>query len=79
MMLEIVTNKETGDKIQSEFNRIEKYNSNTSLSLLGITDYVGYTIVQIVPKSGRTMAGDDIFWLGFFVGYDSLRDLISKK
>jgi hypothetical protein len=49
------------------------------LSLLGITDYVGYTIVQIVPKSGRTMAGDDIFWLGFFVGYDSLRDLISKK
>jgi hypothetical protein len=79
MILEIVTNKETGKKIQSEFNRIERYNLNTSLVLFDITDYVGYTIVQIVPKSGRTMAGLDIFWLGFFVGFDSLYDLMIKK
>ena len=76
-MLEIVTNKETGEKIQSEFNRIEKYNLGTSLDLFDITDYVGCTIVQIVPKPGRTMDGTDIFWLGFFVGFDSLSDLTS--
>lgn len=79
MIIELVTSTETGEKIQSEFNRIEKNNLNTSLSLLSITDYVGYTIVQIVPKSGLTIDNRDIFWLGYFVGFDSMRDLMSKK
>jgi hypothetical protein len=79
MILEIVTNQEVGEKIQLEFNRIKSYNLDRSFILLDITDYVGYTTVQIVPKPGRTIEYSEIFWLGFFVGFDFCPDLINKK
>jgi hypothetical protein len=77
MILQLVTTKETGEKIQKHFDKFQQDNLETNLHLGDITDYVGYTIIPIDNIHSDNLI--DIFWLGFFVGIDFAFDSIEKK
>jgi hypothetical protein len=78
MILQIVTTETIGEKIHKHFNFIEQNNIETTLHLGDITDYVGYTIVQIELQDNIHQHNlIDMFWLGYYVGIDNyLQDIL---